>query len=627
MPTLTLDALRGCLAGKAIGRRIMFHSDASIEPLVSPTSRPISHGGSGFRQHSQNTHPNSNHRDIIPSPKECHSMAVGPAVDRHIYSKDIPCAWIVCKRIGPGLVNLGNTCFLNSVLQCLTYTPPLAESLLLGLHSPSCRIKSFCAMCAMEMHIKRCFKSGSSKPIQPRLFVENLRRISRSMRVGRQEDAHEFTRFLIEGLQKSEGSKKPEGTLTYEIFSGKLQSQIKCLKCKTTSDTFDPLLDISLDIKNCTSVEDALSRFTAPELLHKQNQCNTLRDAHKQITIHEPPTVLTVQLKRFGFGRNMGSKLSSTVSFKPVLHLDPFMSQSTKRNAPYNLFAVLVHSGGSCHSGHYHCFVKAPDRSWYSMNDTHVQRVEEKTVLSQSAYMLFYVRQTDSNPQQPKKNLAKSLSTIDARIPTHTSKSQSDSQAQIHDSLHSSLGDDSRDSQHQLCSKGISKADATAVIVNQPRLSSHGFLESAESVPAFQMATSSDNDSESSESASNRSISGKNATTSDPNTLQYNSTGLWNVSSSDGGHTQIFERCSKSISNTFAWNSSGSHPAVSDSKTAASSLSMNTPVWDNIDASLLYKRHELIEEERRLSKRKRPSVQDQEYDRPVSRKKPIRPIN
>lgn len=45
---------------------------------------------------------------------------------------------VLISGIGSGLLNLGNTCFLNSALQCLTYTPQLAGYLITNKHSSSC---------------------------------------------------------------------------------------------------------------------------------------------------------------------------------------------------------------------------------------------------------------------------------------------------------------------------------------------------------------------------------------------------------------------------------------------------------------------------------------------------------
>lgn len=45
---------------------------------------------------------------------------------------------IVSNLQGAGLINMGNTCYLNSVLQCLTYTEPLAAYLQSGRHRNSC---------------------------------------------------------------------------------------------------------------------------------------------------------------------------------------------------------------------------------------------------------------------------------------------------------------------------------------------------------------------------------------------------------------------------------------------------------------------------------------------------------
>ena len=65
--------------------------------------------------------------------------------------------WRSVAGAGPGLANLGNTCFLNSVLQCLTYAPPLANLCLDGVHSASCaKAKGdagFCAFCELEKHV------------------------------------------------------------------------------------------------------------------------------------------------------------------------------------------------------------------------------------------------------------------------------------------------------------------------------------------------------------------------------------------------------------------------------------------------------------------------------------------
>jgi len=45
----------------------------------------------------------------------------------------------VTARVGAGLQNLGNTCFVNATVQCLTYTVPLANYLLTVNHSASCK--------------------------------------------------------------------------------------------------------------------------------------------------------------------------------------------------------------------------------------------------------------------------------------------------------------------------------------------------------------------------------------------------------------------------------------------------------------------------------------------------------
>ncbi|ORX45038.1 cysteine proteinase [Piromyces finnis] len=335
-----------------------------------------------------------------------------------LYRKDkLNLHWNKITSIGAGLRNLGNTCFLNSVLQCLTYTPPLTNILLASEHGRKCKTQQFCMMCEMENHVAMALGSGKSSVV-PRSIASRIKNIAKHMRIGRQEDAHEFLRFVIEGLQNSvlRGYEKldnriKETNMIYQIFGGYLQSQVKCLECKYNSNTYDPCLDLSLDFKGCDSVKRALELFVKPELLSKGNKykcerCKKLTNAQKQITIYQAPMVLTIQLKRFDFARSFygGGKIGKFVSFDEVLNLSPYMTKSQQETPIYHLYAVLVHSGSSCNSGHYYCFVKNSNGIWYEMNDSSVSQVSLKTVLRQQAYLLFYVRDPSSIKKHSKVN-------------------------------------------------------------------------------------------------------------------------------------------------------------------------------------------------------------------------------
>ncbi|KAJ3393859.1 hypothetical protein HDU84_000822 [Entophlyctis sp. JEL0112] len=309
---------------------------------------------------------------------------------------------------GPGLVNLGNTCFLNSTLQCLTYTPALAMFLLSRSHSQKCRQTSFCTFCELEKHVIRSLSGARSKSaITPKSIVGRLKSIAKHFRIGRQEDSHEFLRYFIDSLQNSclfgferlDHSQK-ETTVIHQIFGGYLQSRIVCSVCKEASCTVEPCLDISLEVKNCNSIEKALARFTKLEILDDENKyrcskCKTLVQASKRMTILEAPATLVLQLKRFEFGHyGLGGKITKMITFQEKLDLQPFMYKADSR-VVYDLYGVLVHSGHSCNSGHYYSFVKAPNGIWFLKNDS---EVSISKVLEQHAYILFYTSRNSVSP-------------------------------------------------------------------------------------------------------------------------------------------------------------------------------------------------------------------------------------
>jgi len=311
--------------------------------------------------------------------------------------------WKESKRIGSGFANLGNTCFLNSVLQVLTYTAPLVNYANSDEHRNSCASVGFCMLCEFKNHLIRVAKHNAQNgPIRPMSIIQRLSCISKNFKFGRQEDAHEFLRYVIEAFRKSclAGKKNldrfsKETTAINQIFGGLFRSQVTCLSCKKSSYTFDPMMELNLDIKESNTVLEAMKRAVRTEKLDGENKyscerCKKKAVALKRGNIHTPPKILTLQLKRFDFQRLFGGKISKDVRFDESLDLSPFLSNKSDKPVLYKLYAVLVHSGFSCNSGHYYCYVKAANGIWYEMNDSRVSQVGLQTVLRAQAYLLFY---------------------------------------------------------------------------------------------------------------------------------------------------------------------------------------------------------------------------------------------
>ncbi|KAA8586564.1 hypothetical protein FQN60_000400 [Etheostoma spectabile] len=302
-----------------------------------------------------------------------------------------------------GLRNLGNTCFMNSILQCLSNTSELRDYCLRNIHRTDLNNNCTANAALMEEFAKltqSLWTSVDNEAISPSDFRSQIQRYAPKFVGCNQQDAQEFLRFLLDGLHNevnrvtvrpkmsiedfdhlSDDEKgkwmwnmylEREDSKVVDLFVGQLKSSVTCTVCGFRSTVFDPFWDLSIPVAQTC------------------NRCKTRRKCTKRFSIQKFPQILVIRILSSHHSNIRTSKLSTYVNF-PLKELDlrEFASDSSER-AVYNLYAVSNHSGNAL-GGHYTSYCKnSALGEWYSYNDSRVSPVSSSQVRSSNAYVLFY---------------------------------------------------------------------------------------------------------------------------------------------------------------------------------------------------------------------------------------------
>ena len=291
-----------------------------------------------------------------------------------------------------GLINLGSTCYINSIIQQLSSINDVFISLICETINQAPKpIRSD----HQELKIILAYMNYSKETVvDTSRYCEEYSKYYPNFDPFKQEDAEEYFTNLINDL--------PESII--EIFQGETSTIITDENMSFISSNNENFITINLDLKaGINKLEESLQDFTSFEDLQNENQYTNKMgkkiNAIKHIEFKKLPKIIVFFIKRFTYSNDSQEfiKNCSEFLFPTKINMSPFLENSGN----YLLRGVVLHKG-QLRAGHYTSIIKTTNDMWLLYDDTEITTITEEVMLSLSyggncnsstAYLLFYERE------------------------------------------------------------------------------------------------------------------------------------------------------------------------------------------------------------------------------------------
>lgn len=334
----------------------------------------------------------------------------------------------------PGLRNLSNTCYLNSLFTQLFMNPHFRKFIMqVPVPNPNTH-----QLLAETQTLFSELQDSIRRFVDPQACVGQIMNYDETpIDIHTQMDVDEFYNLLFDRWESQMPSARAKKALR-SIYGGQLVQQVKSKECEHISERIEPFSAIQCDIKGIASLQESLQAYVDGEIMEGDNKykcetCDRHVDAVKRACLKDIPDHVIFHLKRFEFNLRtlQRSKINDHFAFPPKIDMQPYtvehLSNPDKEAEPdeFELVGVLVHSG-TAESGHYYSYIRerpstgAKD-SWVEFNDDSVsawdpahlegscfggkdpsQRFDGSLGFEKvySAYMLFYQRSSSLRKDQ-----------------------------------------------------------------------------------------------------------------------------------------------------------------------------------------------------------------------------------